>query len=143
MRLIEIARKLHISKQRVNYWAKTSIKAVQYRKKKLSQKYIDKKIALARNQTTSSMSSRKIASLMNEEFKRNNLDITISKDSVNRYLKAEFGKPRKIRKVFHLTNEQKKERVKFCKRMLEMGISGKQIMFTDETQIKTGSFIKD
>ena len=82
------------------------------------------------------MSSRKIASLMNEELKRNNLDITISKDSINRYLKAEFGKPRKIRKVFHLTNEQKKERVEFCKRMLEMGISGKQIMFTDETQIK-------
>ena len=27
--------------------------------------------------------------------------------------------------------------------MLEMGISGKQIMFTDETQIKTGAFIKD
>ena len=143
MRPIEIARKLHISKQRVNYWVKTPIKAVQYRKKKLDKKYIDKIISLARNQTTSSMSSRKIASLMNEELKRNNLDITISKDSINRYLKAEFGKPRKIRKVFHLTNKQKKERVEFCKKMLEMGISGKQIMFTDETQIKTGSFMKD
>ena len=93
--------------------------------------------------TTSSMSSRKIASLMNEEFKRDNINITISKDSVNRYLKAEFGKPRKIRKVFHLTNKQKKERVEFCESMLEKDISGIQIMFTDETQIKTGSFIKD
>ena len=27
--------------------------------------------------------------------------------------------------------------------MLEIGISGKQIMFADETQIKTGSFIND
>ena len=59
------------------------------------------------------MSSRKIASIMNEEFKRHNLDITISKDSINRYLKAEFGRPRKIRKVFHLTNKQEKERVEF------------------------------
>ena len=143
MRPIEIARKLHINKQRVNYWVKTSIKTVQYRKKKLPQKYIDKIISLARNQTTSSMSSRKIASLMNEEFKRDNINITISKDSVNRYLKAEFGKPRKIRKVFHLTNKQKKERVEFCESMLEKDISGIQIMFTDETQIKTGSFIKD
>ena len=67
------------------------------------------------------MSSRKIASLMNEEFKRNNLDITISKDSANRYLKAEFGKPRKIRKVFHLTKEQKRERVEFCEKILEIG----------------------
>ena len=48
----------------------------------------------------------------------------------------------KIRKVFHLTNKQKKERVEFYERMLEMGISGKQIMFTDETQIKTGDSIK-
>ena len=80
---------------------------------------------------------------MNEEFKRNNLNITISKDTVNRYLKEEFGKPRKIRKVFHLTKDQKSERVKFCEKILEMGISGQQIFFTDETQIKTGSFIKD
>ena len=143
MKPIEIARKLHITKQRVNYWVKTPIKTVQCRKKKLEQKYIDKIISLARNQTTSSMSSRKIASIMNEEFKRQNLGITISKDSINRYLKAEFGKPRKIRKVFHLTNKQKKERVEFCEKMLEMGISGKQILFTDETQIKTGSFIND
>ena len=90
MRPIEIARKLNITKQRVNYWVKTSIKTVQYRKKKLPQKYIDKIISLARNQTTSSMSSRKITSLMNEEFKRDSLNITISKDSVNRYLKAEL-----------------------------------------------------
>ena len=52
---------------------------------------------MARDKTTCSMSSRKIASLMNEEFKKNNLDLTISKDPVNRYLKEEFGKPRKIR----------------------------------------------
>ena len=101
MRPIEIARQLHIRKQRVNFWMKTPTKEVQFRKKKLEKKYIDKIISLARDKTTSSMSSRKIASIMNEEFKKNNLNITISKDTVNRYLKEEFGKPRKIRKVFH------------------------------------------
>ncbi len=46
MRPIEIARRLHISKKRVNYWIKTSIKSVQYWKKKLSQKYIYKIFSL-------------------------------------------------------------------------------------------------
>ena len=87
------------------------------------------------------MSSRKIASIINEKLKNDN--ITISKDTVNRYLKSVFGRPRKIRKVFHLTNSQKKKRIEFCEKMLDLDISGKQIFFTDETQIKTGSFVKD
>ena len=33
VRPIEIARQLHISKQRVNYWVKTPMKEVQFRKK--------------------------------------------------------------------------------------------------------------
>ena len=37
---------------------------------------------------------------MNEEFKRNNLDITINKDSVYRYLKAEFENQGKFGKYF-------------------------------------------
>ena len=41
-----------------------------------------------------------------------------------------------------LTNEQKKERIKFCERMLEMGISGKKIMFTDETKIDLSPFTR-
>ena len=35
IRPIEIAKKLKISKQRVNYWTKNEIKTVQHRKKKL------------------------------------------------------------------------------------------------------------
>ena len=143
VRPIKIARQLHISKQRVNYWVKTPIKQVQFRKKKLEKKYIDKIISLARDQTTSSMSSRKIASLMNEEFKKNNQDIKISKDSVNRYLKEEFGKPRKIRKVFHLTKKQKKRKGRILRKDFGNGHIFQQIFFTDETLIKTGSYIKD
>ena len=40
IRPIEIAKKLKISKQRVNYWTKNEIKAVQHRKKKLGKKYL-------------------------------------------------------------------------------------------------------
>ena len=38
---IKIARLLNISKQRVNYWIKTEIKSTQFRRKKISEKYID------------------------------------------------------------------------------------------------------
>ena len=49
VRPIKIARQLHISKQRVNHWVKTPTKEVQFRKKKLEKKYIDKIISLARD----------------------------------------------------------------------------------------------
>ena len=37
-----ISRKLCISKQKVNYWSKISMKTVQYSKTKLSNEYIEK-----------------------------------------------------------------------------------------------------
>ena len=108
MKPITIARKLKISRQSVNYWIKTPIEMEQKRRKKLDEKYRKEIISLAENQTTSSMSSRKIAYIMNKKFEEENLDITISKDTVNRYLKEELGKPRKIRKVFHLTKKKRR-----------------------------------
>ena len=143
VRPIDIARKLKVSKQRVNYWAKTPLKSIQTRRKKLGQIYIDKIIALGENQTTSSIGSRKIANIMNAESKKEDINLSVSKDTVNRYLKAALGKPRKIRKVFHLTKKQKIQRVKFCKGILNRMINGRDIFFTDEAQIKTGSYIKD
>ena len=143
VRPINIARKLKISRQRVNYWIKTPIKSSQSRRKKLDKMYIDKIISLGENQTTSSMSSRKIANIMNSEFQKEDINLSISKDSVNRYLKEAFGKPRKIHKVFHLTKKQKMQRVKFCQNILNKMISGKNILFTDETQINTGSYFND
>ena len=54
-----ISRKLGISKQKVNYWSKTSMKTVQYRKKKLPKEYIDKIIRLAEDKLTRDMGSEK------------------------------------------------------------------------------------
>ena len=50
VRPINIARKLKISKQRVNYWVKVPIKSSQNRRKKLDKIYIDKIISLGENQ---------------------------------------------------------------------------------------------
>ena len=42
-----------------------------------------------------------------------------------------------------MTNEQKKKRVEFCKKMLDKGVQGSQIFFSDETKIEMGSYIND
>ena len=55
---------------------------------------------MGENQTTSAMSSRKIANIMNSELKIDDINLSVSKDTVNRYSKAALGKPRKISKVF-------------------------------------------
>ena len=60
---------------------------------------MNKIISFGENQTTSSMSSRKLANIMNAQFQKEDINLSISKDSVNRFLKEEFGKPRKIHKV--------------------------------------------
>ena len=140
---IWIARKLGIKKQNVNYWAKHPFKPVQTRRRKLEDKYIKKILNLASDQTTSNMSSAKIVSLINKDLKNDGKNMTIHKATVCRILNKELGKPRKIKKVFYLSEKQKQKRVEFCKLMLEKGISGQQILFTDETRIEMGSYIHD
>ena len=144
-----ISRKLGISKQKVNYWSKTSMKTVQYRKTKLSNEYIEKIIKLFEDKLTSDMSSRKIACIINEDLKNNHIIdkngkiVQIEKTTVNRILKKALGKPRKIRKFFFLTNEQKKKRIKFCKWILDKNIKYDQIFFSDETKIDLSPLLND
>ena len=69
MQPIKIARLLNVSKQKINYWKKTEIKYKQTRRKKLQHELIQKICDLAANKTTTEMSSRKIANLINEEQK--------------------------------------------------------------------------
>ena len=70
------------------------------------------------------MSSRKIASIINEKLKakgiidKNRKPVKISHVTACSYLNQMFGRPRKIRKVFYLTKEQMKKRVNFCKSIL-------------------------
>ena len=52
-------------------------------------------------------------------------------------------KTRKIKKTFSLTKEQKKKKGKFCQNIFKKKIKGENIFFTDETQIKLGSYTND
>ena len=106
-----------------------------FRKKKLSNEYIEKIIQLAEDKLTWDMGSRKIACIINEELKNNHVVdkkgkiVQIEKTTVNRILKKALGKPRKIWKVFFLTNKQKKKRIKFCKLILDKKVKPEQIFF--------------
>ena len=134
---IWITRKLGITKQRV--WAKHPFKPFQLRRRKLEDKYINKILDLAKDQTTSDMSSARIASQINKDLEKDGKNITIHKATICRILNKELGKPRKIKKVFYLTQKQKQKRVDFCQDMLKKNISGEKIIFTDENRIEMGS----
>ena len=58
-------------------------------------------------------------------------------------VKNEFGKPRKIRRVFYLISKQKEQRLKFCEEILNRVITWEQIFFSDETKIEMGSYVND
>ena len=74
----------------------------------------------ANNKVTSQRSSRKIAAMINsvlanlKEVDKNGRPLTVHFTTVNNYLKEYFGRPRKIRKVFFLSQEQKIKRKEFC-----------------------------
>ena len=104
---------------------------------------------MAEDKLTSDMGSRKIAEIINKELKDNNVRdskgriLTIEKTAVNRYLKNALGRPRKVRQVFFLNDDQKKEMVKFCEDILKKKIRGEHIFFTDETKIDMAPFLND
>ena len=152
LRQCQISRLLGIKKEKVSYWARTEIKDHQQKPKKLKEIkeiYIDKIIKWANNKVTSLRSSRKIANMINSILlKRKEVDkkgnqITVHYTTLNNYLKEYFGKPRKIRKVFHLTKEQKEKRKNFCQMILEKKIRPEQIFFSDESKIDLSPFTHD
>ena len=76
---------------------------------KLDQEDIDEIIKLAENKTTSEMSCRKIAAIMNKKFEEEGKNTRISRTTVAKYLKNHFGTPRKMKKIFS-TNDKKKKK---------------------------------
>ena len=104
---------------------------------------------MAKNKPTSSMSCRKIAAKINRLFEqKNELDkkgkiLSVSYKTVNNILKEFYGRPKKIRKVFFLSEENIKQKFKFFKMVLERKINFDEIMFTDESKISMGSYTHD
>ena len=121
---------LNLNHQKLNYWKKIEFNKPIVRRKKLNEKEIDELVKLAENKPTSIASSRKLA----KEMKRRG--ITISKSSICTYLNERLGKPRKIKPVFALNDKNKIKRVEYCQKLIDNHIIGKNIFFTDETQIK-------
>ena len=145
----DITKILNISKQKVNYWTKTEIKTSSVHRRKLPEEYMKKIIDLAQNQTTSAMSSRKICAIINAELEAKNIldchnkPLEIHRSTVCAYLKEYYGKPKKIRKTFFLSQEQMKKREEFCQMILDRKINYDQIMFTDECIIDLSSYTND
>ena len=78
------------------------------------------------------MSNSKITSLVNKKHEKDKVKISVSKSTVCRYLKKKFAKrTRKVKKVFFLIENQKKQWVEFCQMMINKRISGDMILFTD------------
>ena len=118
---IWVANNLSVTKQRVSYWANHPI-APRKRKAKLDDAKIDKIVKNEGNKPTSEIGSRAIANIINKELKEENIfdkkgrNLTITKSTINNYLKKRGLKPRKIKKIFIVTEKQKKQRVDFCKK---------------------------
>ena len=127
MKYDEIARLLKISLQKFYYWTHNDFKDKQNRRKKLSKFYFDKIIKLAKNKTTSNMSCRKISRIINPSLNKRNIkyrgkQLKISFKTISNYLREIYGRPKKLRKTFYLSEVQKKARVDFCKKILQKGI---------------------
>ena len=102
----QISKSLGIPESTVRYYRKRpDVKEIK-RSSKLPQKYIDKIYELASNKTTREMPGGLIAIKINNLLKKDNiLDkngkiLSITKSQINRILRAKFGKPLKVRKVF-------------------------------------------
>ena len=117
-----ISKSLGFPESTVRYYRKKAdIKEIKIASK-LPQKYIEKIYEMASNKTTREMPGGLIAIKINNMLKKDNiLDkkgkiLSTTKSRVNRILRAKYGKPLKVRKVFYLNEEAKKKRLKFCQK---------------------------
>ena len=113
----EICTKLKVSKQVMSYWKRHDVKETHYRKMKLPQKYIKWIVEMAKDKPDSQFSSRYLARLFNKKLKKDHVKdskgnpLKIGHITVNKILNKFIGKPRKIRKVFYLSEKQRIKRV--------------------------------
>ena len=80
------------------------------------------------------MSCRRIAYIMNSIFNRyriksNGNQMKISFKTVSNYFNEVFGQPKKIRNVFFISEENKKQRIIFCQNILKRLEKNDFIMF--------------
>ena len=111
----EICKRFGVNKQYVSYWRHNNIEETHYRKKKLPIKYIKWMIDISKDKPVSECSSRNMSRIINKKLKEDHVkdskgvQLKIGYRTVNNLLNKFISRPRKIRKVFFLTKEQKKK----------------------------------
>ena len=86
---------------------------------KLPERYLTFLINQSQDKPCGRRSSRYLARVLNKILKNRKIKdskgrvMTVTHTTINNYLNKMLGKPKKIRKVFYLSENQKKERVKF------------------------------
>ena len=115
---------------------------------KLPERYKKFLINIAQDKPLGRYSSRFLAGTINRILWRRKVRdskrriMTVTHSTINSYLNKLLGKPKKIIKVFYLSETQKKERVKFCKMILK-NYQKRNIFWTDETQIDLCNYTRD
>ena len=94
------------------------------------------------------MSCIRISRIINKALLKRNIkykgkQMKISFKTVSNYLREIYGKPKKIRKVFFLSEAQNIKRIEFCHKILEKGINSRSILFSDECRFDLGSYTRD
>ena len=136
MKAIEIARLLSISPQKVNYWIHHPITYKKKRREKLTKNERNFIIKWAKNKPINIASAKRIQKRFNrlsKYQKENKLQKKVSISTINKILNKFISKPKKIRKVFLLTETQKKKRYEFLEFMKKKKITPSDIFFTDES----------
>ena len=145
----EIMKIANCSKQLVSKYIKYDPKPRPIKRSlKLPEKYSKLLINIAQDKPCGRYSSRYLAGTINKYLRIHKVKdskgriMTVTHSTINSYLNRVLGKPKKIRKVFYLSETQKKERVKFCEMILKKYKKG-NIFWTDETQIDLCNFTRD
>ena len=128
----QIMKQCKVTKQYISYWRHYEIKETHYRRSKLPVKYIHWLVEKAANRPVSECSSRHMTRLLNRKLKNDKIkdsngnQMTLGYRTINKILNKFIGPPRKIRKVFYLSEEQIKKRFDFCIMILENKLTGKE-----------------
>ena len=142
MKAIQIAKLFKISPQVVNYWIHNEIKP-RKRRTKLTRNEKNMLIKWAKNKPINIAGAKKLQMKFNSlpsKRKEKHMNKKIGLSTVNKILN-QISKPKKIIKVFFLSNQQKEQRLDFLLFMKRHSITPHDIFFTDESMFTISSFL--
>jgi len=126
----EVVKALTVFHQLVYKWKNKKYEQRKQKKTKLNQKYLNiiREWAEGKSTGIEMASSRKITRKLEHKYK-----VKVCHSTVNKALNSMLSRPRKVRKVFFLNDDHLQQRKDFCDYLLEEGITGEGIFFTDES----------